>query len=94
MEVLEAHQDRIARLRETLERLIGLHRRLYELRSESWREQVEGDPDRADQLHTLHAQIDEVEADAEMLRELFREGLAESAPELQSTSEAEAAPRR
>ena len=67
MEILTAHRDRIAQLRETLERLIGQHRRLFELRSESWHEQQEGDPDRDEMLRALHRQIDEAEAEAERL---------------------------
>lgn len=72
MEVLAAHQERIAGMRETLDRLIGLHRRLYELRSQSWREQESGDPDRAEVLEALHQQIDDIESETGLLREEFR----------------------
>ena len=68
MDILSAHRERIAHLCETLDRLIAMHRRLFELRSESWREQQEGDPDRAEVLVALHRQTDEMEEEAERLR--------------------------
>ena len=72
MQVLSAHRERIAHLCETLDRLIAMHRRLFELRSESWREQEEGDPDRAEVLVALHRQTDEMEEEAERLRREFQ----------------------
>jgi hypothetical protein len=78
MDVLEAHRERVAKLRDTLERLVGMHRRLFELRSESWREQVQGNLDRAEELVRLHQQIDDMESEAGLMRETLRAGLAPS----------------
>jgi hypothetical protein len=71
MEVLAAHRERVAHLRETLDRLIAHHRRLFELRSESWLEQEQSDPARAKVLEALHRQIEEVEDETERLRALL-----------------------
>jgi hypothetical protein len=73
METLDTHRERVAKLRDTLDRLVGLHCQLYELRSESWREQEGGDPDRAEVLRALHRQIDDLEDEAEAMRMTLRE---------------------
>jgi len=93
MDILTAHRERVSSLRETLERLIGVNRRLYELRSNSWREQLEGDPDREDTLLSMHRQIDDLEAEAELMRDVLRESPGEPAHEPDPPG-SEAAPAR
>lgn len=68
MEVLTAYRQRVGDLRRLVETLKASHEKLFDLRSESWREQVEGDPDRAERLDDLHAQIGALEAEIERMR--------------------------
>ena len=67
MKAITAHRQRVADLREALNGQIARHRRLYELRSESWAEQNSKDPDRAHILDEMHLEIDALEAEIEEL---------------------------
>jgi hypothetical protein len=67
MEALEEHRRRVAALRDTLTSQIARHRRLYDLRSDSWREQNSGDPDRAHVLDEMHREIDALEQEIERM---------------------------
>ena len=67
MKVITAHRKRVTDLREALNGQIGRHRRLYDLRSQSWEEQNSRDPDRAHILDEMHLEIDSLEAEIEKM---------------------------
>ena len=68
MQTISEHRKRVAYLRETLETLVAHHRKLFDLRSQSWHEQLEGDPDRQERLDELHREIAEVEVQIEYMK--------------------------
>ncbi|MCZ6749527.1 MAG: hypothetical protein O7D96_09545 [SAR324 cluster bacterium] len=68
MQTISDHRKRIAYLRETLDTLVARHRKLFDLRSQSWHEQLEGDPDRQEKLDELHREIAEVEVQIEYMK--------------------------
>lgn len=68
MQTISDHRKRVAYLRETLETLMARHRKLFDLRSQSWHEQLEGDPDRQEKLDQLHRDIAEVEVQIEYMK--------------------------
>ena len=69
MQVIDEHRKRIAYLRDTVDTLMARHRKLFDLRSESWHEQLEGDRDRQERLDELHREIDEVELQIQYMKE-------------------------
>ena len=80
MKVITAHRQRIADLRAALNGQLGRHRRLYELRSQSWAEQNSKDPDRAHILDEMHREIDALEAKIEEMDGVWHQ-IAANAPE-------------
>jgi hypothetical protein len=81
MKASAAHRKRIAELHETLNGQLARHRRLYELRSQSWAEQNSRDPDRAHMLDEMHAEIDSLEAEIERMDGVWQRLDRDASPE-------------
>ena len=68
METILAHRERVDGLRSALDELFALHRRLYDLRSDSWREQSGGGLRRAEALLEIRQRIVGAEEEVDALR--------------------------
>ena len=69
MQVLQAHQKRVAELRDIYTRLRTQELKLFESRSQSWELQLRGDASREADLSELREAITQTEMEVEYLRD-------------------------
>lgn len=80
MGVLQEHQERIAKLRDGLTRLLELHRRVHDLHSESMALAKMRDPGKDNQVQALREQAISLHEEIAMLREYLEAVGDPSAP--------------
>ena len=68
MKTITAYRERTGRLRYLIDTLKASHEQLFNLRSESWHEQMRGELDRASRLDDLHERIFTLEGNIEQMR--------------------------
>lgn len=69
METLQAHRERVGRLREQFERMLQLRQAIYDAREESWDLRTHWEAARESRINELHDHIDAMAEEVELIRE-------------------------
>ena len=69
METLQAHRERVQRLRDQFARMLQLRQAIYDAREESWDLRTHWEAARDARINELHDRIDAMAEEIELIRE-------------------------